>query len=117
MMDLSSEDIRHQIEDPTDNEIRNCIKSLENNIRIIQCEKSQAQHEICQLESQIGDSKKERRNNQKLPNLVSNVVEMLDINDPRVPKTSIITTSTRQTEGDALEKGRLTSRCSCRSRG
>lgn len=102
-MNLTSEDIRHQIKDLTDYEIQNRIKMLENNIRIIRSEKSQAQHEIYQLESQIGDNKKKLQANKKLPYLVSNVVEMLDNNDPETRedheyhKTAIIKTSTRQT--------------------
>ena len=102
-MNLPSEDIRNEVKELNEHEIRNRIKMLENNIRIIRSEKSQAKHEIYQLDSQIADNKKKLQNNKKLPYLVSNIVEMLDNNDPETREdheyhmTAIIKTSTRQT--------------------
>lgn len=107
-MSLPSESLRNEIQELTQHEIQNRIKMLENNIRIIKSEKSQGTHEIYTLETHIQDNKKKLQNNKKLPYLVSNIVEMLDNNDPETREdheyhmTAIIKTSTRQTVPDPL---------------
>ena len=102
-MEPSSETLRKEIDHLNNHEITNRIKMYENNMRIARSEKSQISHQIYQLESQVSDNKKKLQNNKRLPYLVSNIVEMLDNNDPETREdheyhvTTIIKTSTRQT--------------------
>lgn len=97
------EEILKEVEGLNETQLLNRIRINENNMRIMKSEKSQAHHEYLQLKVQVEDNKKKLQNNKKLPYLVSNIVEILDNNDPETredhefDKTAIIKTSTRQT--------------------
>ncbi|TPX73945.1 hypothetical protein CcCBS67573_g04784 [Chytriomyces confervae] len=93
-------------------DIVNRVRLLENDIRIMRSEQSRLSHEHAAQKEQIKDNKEKIKLNKQLPYLVSNIVEILDM-DPndepeedganidldahRKGKCAVIKTSTRQT--------------------
>ncbi|OLY85716.1 26S protease regulatory subunit 6A [Smittium mucronatum] len=92
-------------------EISNRTRLIENEIRVLKSEFSRMSHEQQTMEEKIKDNGKKIEMNKQLPYLVSNVVEILDINpdeeeedganvdldSQRKGKCAVIKTSTRQT--------------------
>ena len=103
MIDETKVRLEREIEHLTDTEVLNRIKIFENNIRIMKNEERQVEQEKKQLTLMIKDNKEKLQNNKQLPDLVANVVELLDNRDPATREehesttTAIIKTSTRQT--------------------
>lgn len=91
-------------------EIVNRTRLLENEIKIFKSEVQRLKHEESTMNDKIKDNKEKIKNNRQLPYLVSNVVEILemeaetqedganvDLNSIRKGKSAVIKTSTRQT--------------------
>ncbi|OMJ24211.1 26S protease regulatory subunit 6A [Smittium culicis] len=92
-------------------EISNRTRLIENEIRVLKSEFSRMTHEQQTMEEKIKDNGQKIEMNKQLPYLVSNVVEILDINpdeeeedganvdldSQRKGKCAVIKTSTRQT--------------------
>ncbi|OMJ15903.1 26S protease regulatory subunit 6A [Smittium culicis] len=92
-------------------EISNRTRLIENEIRVLKSEFSRMTHEQQTMEEKIKDNSQKIEMNKQLPYLVSNVVEILDINpdeeeedganvdldSQRKGKCAVIKTSTRQT--------------------
>lgn len=99
-----------EIEHITDDQIMSRIRMLEDNVRYMRTEKAQVLHEMAQIKGQIEDNKEKIKNNKQLPYLVSNVVEIIDVEPEEeeeganqeqtsqlTGKCAIIKTTTRQT--------------------
>ena len=101
-----------EIEHLTDEEIHSRIKMLENNMRIMRSEYDEVKHGCAELSVKIDENNEKIKNNKQLPYLVSNIVEILevepdeaeledqgatDLNNQISGKCVIIKTTTRQT--------------------
>jgi len=88
------------------------IRMLENNIRVMRSETKQLGHEQKAVQEKINENKEKIKMNKQLPYLVSNVIEILDLepeqdedeeggnvdlNSKQVDKCVVVKTSTRQT--------------------
>lgn len=71
--------ILDQVKDLTNEEIRNRIKMFENNMRQYKLEGNRIAHDARKLDESIKDNRAKIKQNKQLPWLVSNVVEILDI--------------------------------------
>ncbi|KAI0980199.1 hypothetical protein GJ496_008511, partial [Pomphorhynchus laevis] len=95
-----------------DCDIRTRIRLLENDIKVMQSERQRLRHQLNFQEEKIKENKDKIRVNKTLPYLVSNVVELLDVNPEggedeegsnvdqdalREGKCVVVKTSTRQT--------------------
>ncbi|EGR28273.1 26S proteasome protein, macropain, putative [Ichthyophthirius multifiliis] len=112
-----------EIEDPTeqwlkdieglnDEEIRNRIKIFDENIRVMRNQENRLKSDITKSKKQIKDNQEKIKLNKQMPYLISNVVEILDIepeegedqdtaaldiNSTRKGKAVVIKTSTKHT--------------------
>ncbi|EKM52085.1 uncharacterized protein PHACADRAFT_262549 [Phanerochaete carnosa HHB-10118-sp] len=104
------EDIPEDIKSLSTDEITTRTRLIDNDLRVIRSETLRLQHEQAQMKEKIRDNGEKIKQNKVLPYLVSNVVEILDL-DPegeedganrdvdaaRKGKSAVIKTSTRQT--------------------
>ncbi|GJE91617.1 26S protease regulatory subunit [Phanerochaete sordida] len=104
------EDIPEDIKSLSTDEIVTRTRLIDNDLRVIRSETLRLQHEQAQMKEKIRDNGEKIKQNKVLPYLVSNVVEILDL-DPegeedganrdvdaaRKGKCAVIKTSTRQT--------------------
>lgn len=103
-------EILNQCAGKTDDEIANMIKLFDNNIRAMRNEEKRLGHEIKGAQARIKENQEKIKLNKQLPYLVSNIVEVLDVepdegeaeDTPTVPvqrteKAVVVKTSTRQT--------------------
>ncbi|KAL4508376.1 hypothetical protein ABPG72_003680 [Tetrahymena utriculariae] len=99
------------IQDLTDEQIRNRTKDLENNISLMKKELNRIKSDTNKTNKLINDNKSKIKMNKQLPYLVSNIVEILDIepeegededtatvdiNSTRKGKAVVVKTSTKQ---------------------
>ncbi|KAI8846963.1 P-loop containing nucleoside triphosphate hydrolase protein [Chytridium lagenaria] len=107
-----TEDLGADILRSSTDDIINRVKLLENEIKIMKSEQMRLQHEQNAMTEKIKDNKEKIKLNKQLPYLVSNIVEILDM-DPndepeedganidldahRKGKCAVVKTSTRQT--------------------
>jgi len=108
---IDNQEILSQIEGKTDEEIANRIKLFESNIRAMKNEEKRVGHEIKNVQARVKENQEKIKLNKQLPYLVSNIVEVLDVepeegeaeeevtgsNQPVTEKAVVIKTSTRQT--------------------
>jgi len=108
---IENQEILSQIEGKTDEEIANRMKLFESNIRAMKNEEKRLGHEIKNVQARIKENQDKIKLNKQLPYLVSNIVEVLDVepeegdaeeettgsNQPVTEKAVVIKTSTRQT--------------------
>ncbi|KAI9208592.1 P-loop containing nucleoside triphosphate hydrolase protein [Polychytrium aggregatum] len=107
-----NEDLGQDILRASTDEIANRIRLLENDIKVMKSEQSRLGHEHIAMKERIKDNKDKIKLNKQLPYLVSNVVEILDMDPNEEPeedganidldahrkgKCAVIKTSTRQT--------------------
>ena len=91
-------------------EIQNRTRLLENEIKLFRSELARLKHEETNMNEKLKDNLEKIKNNKQLPYLVSNVVEILDLepegvedganmdlDSARQGKCAVIKTSTRQT--------------------
>ena len=71
--------ILEQVQALTNEEVRNRIKMFENNMRQYKLELNRINHESKKVDDSLKDNKAKIKQNKQLPWLVSNVVEILDI--------------------------------------
>ena len=71
--------ILEQVQGLTNEEIRNRIKMFDNNIRQYKLELNRINHETKKVDESLKDNRAKIKQNKQLPWLVSNVVEILDI--------------------------------------
>ena len=71
--------ILEQVQALTNEEVRNRIKMFENNMRQYKLELNRISHESKKVDESLKDNKAKIKQNKQLPWLVSNVVEILDI--------------------------------------
>ncbi|KAJ3039705.1 26S proteasome regulatory subunit 6A [Rhizophlyctis rosea] len=106
------EELGQEILRASTDEIANRVKLLENDIKIMKSEQMRLSHEQNAMKERIKDNQEKIKMNKQLPYLVSNVVEILDM-DPndepeedganidldahRKGKCAVVKTSTRQT--------------------
>lgn len=91
----------------TDDEIANRMKMFDSNIRAMKGEEKRINHEIKVAHGRIKENNEKIKLNKQLPYLVSNIVEILDVDPeeeeagqkgpPKKDRTCVIKTSTRQT--------------------
>lgn len=93
----------------TNDEIKNRIKMLENNMKQFKLENGKIKHDLQKVNDELKDNKAKIKQNKQLPWLVSNIVEILDmpaeINDDGTIDTEekpeekcvVVKTSTRNT--------------------
>lgn len=98
-----------QVQGLTNEEIRNRIKMFENNMRQYKLELNKINHDTKRVDESLKDNKAKIKQNKQLPWLVSNIVEILDIepeNEGEGPvdpeecsedKCIVVKTSTRNT--------------------
>jgi 26S proteasome regulatory subunit T5 len=93
-----------ELEGLTNEEIRRRLSMLESNIRAMRSESQRLTHEQANLRTRIAENTDKIKLNKQLPYLVSNVVEVLDLQpededleDGYKGKSATIKTSTRQT--------------------
>ena len=67
----------------TNEEIRNRIKMFENNLKQYRLENNKINHDMKKVDENLKDNRTKIKQNKQLPWLVSNVVEILDI-EPEV---------------------------------
>jgi len=106
---IDNQEILSQIEGKTDDEIANRIKLFDSNVRAMKNEEKRLGHEIKNIQARIKENQDKIKLNKQLPYLVSNIVEVLDVeaeeaedqvsgsNQPATEKAVVIKTSTRQT--------------------
>jgi len=110
--DNVEDDLGEEIRNMSVNEIRSRTRLLDNEIRIMKSETGRIKHELNTMKDKIKENTEKIKINKTLPYLVSNVVELLDV-DPeenaeeeggnvdldaqRKGKCAVIKTSTRQT--------------------
>jgi len=110
--DSVEDDLGEEIRNMSVNEIRSRTRLLDNEIRIMKSETGRIKHELNTMKDKIKENTEKIKINKTLPYLVSNVVELLDV-DPeenaeeeggnvdldaqRKGKCAVIKTSTRQT--------------------
>ncbi|KAL6940644.1 26S proteasome regulatory subunit 6A [Hanseniaspora vineae] len=75
------EELDQDILNSSAQELQTRTKLLENEIRIFRSELQRLQYEQAQMVAKIKDNKSKIKNNKQLPYLVSNVVEIMDLND------------------------------------
>jgi len=103
-------EILNQVAGKTDDEIANLIKLFDGNIRAMRNEEKRLGHEIKGAQARIKENQEKIKLNKQLPYLVSNIVEVLDVepdegdaeDTPSAPvqrteKAVVVKTSTRQT--------------------
>jgi len=102
-------EILNQVAGKTDDEIANMIKLFDNNIRAMRNEEKRLGHEIKGAQARIKENQEKIKLNKQLPYLVSNIVEVLDVEPDegeaddtpapvqRTEKAVVVKTSTRQT--------------------
>jgi len=103
-------ELLNQVAGKTDDEIANMIKLFDNNIRAMRNEEKRLGHEIKGAQARIKENQEKIKLNKQLPYLVSNIVEVLDVepdegeadDTPAAPaqrteKAVVVKTSTRQT--------------------
>lgn len=71
--------VAQQLADLSNDEIRNRIRMFENNIKQYKLETTKINHDLKKVEESVKDNKTKIKQNKQLPWLVSNVVEILDI--------------------------------------
>lgn len=104
---ITNQEITDQIAGKTDDEIANRIKLFDSNIRAMKNEEKRLGHEIKNAQARIKENQEKIKLNKQLPYLVSNVVEVLELEseenegeetaDPAKQTAVVIKTSTRQT--------------------
>jgi len=110
--DSVEDDLGEEIRNMSVNEIKSRTRLLDNEIRIMKSETGRIKHELNTMKDKIKENTEKIKINKTLPYLVSNVVELLDV-DPeenaeeeggnvdldaqRKGKCAVIKTSTRQT--------------------
>jgi len=104
-----NQEILSQLDGKTDDEVANRIKLFESNIRAMKNEEKRIGHEIKNQQARIKENQEKIKLNKQLPWLVSNVVEVLEVdaeeddlddvttNSTRKEIAAVIKTSTRQT--------------------
>ena len=102
-------EMQESLKNLTNDEIKNRIKILDNNMKQFKLENSKIKHDLQKVNDELKDNKSKIKNNKQLPWLVSNIVEVLDmpaeINDDGTIDTEekpeekciVIKTSTRNT--------------------
>jgi len=103
-------ELLNQVAGKTDDEVANMIKLFDNNIRAMRNEEKRLGHEIKGAQARIKENQEKIKLNKQLPYLVSNIVEVLDVepdegeadDTPAAPaqrteKAVVVKTSTRQT--------------------
>lgn len=102
-------ELLNQVAGKTDDEIANMIKLFDNNIRAMRNEEKRLGHEIKGAQARIKENQEKIKLNKQLPYLVSNIVEVLDVEPDegeaddtpapvqRTEKAVVVKTSTRQT--------------------
>jgi len=101
----------NDIKELSDEQIRNRTKDLENNISLMKKEQNRVKSDTSKANKNINDNKAKIKMNKQLPYLVSNIVEILDIepeegededtatvdiNSTREGKAVVVKTSTKQ---------------------
>lgn len=76
-MDVNT--VRQMLQDLTDDDIRNRIKMLENNMRQFKLENNKLKQDAVRVNEDLKDNMAKIKQNKQLPWLVSNVVEILDM--------------------------------------
>jgi 26S proteasome regulatory subunit T5 len=103
-------ELLNQVAGKTDDEIANLIKLFDGNIRAMRNEEKRLGHEIKGAQARIKENQEKIKLNKQLPYLVSNIVEVLDVEPDegdaedapsapvqRTEKAVVVKTSTRQT--------------------
>jgi len=103
-------ELLNQVAGKTDDEVANMIKLFDNNIRAMRNEEKRLGHEIKGAQARIKENQEKIKLNKQLPYLVSNIVEVLDVEPDegeaddapaapaqRTEKAVVVKTSTRQT--------------------
>lgn len=75
----NSDALLEQVQGLTNDEIRNRIKMFENNMRQYKLELNKISHDTKRVDETLKDNRAKIKQNKQLPWLVSNVVEILDI--------------------------------------
>ena len=116
---LALQEMGYDVGDLTNDQIKNRIKMLENNIRVMKSETQRLKHQHKAAEERVNENKEKIKLNKQLPYLVANVVEILDVTkedqeeeqseaamdeyvrkkdaDKEMDKCVVVKTSTRQT--------------------
>lgn len=101
--------IESQIAELDTSGLQSRVRMFDNNIRVMKSEVSRLQHEIASKQAAIKDNNEKIKMNKQLPYLVSNIVEILDLEpeadedgaaldlDAKQTKCVVIKTTTRQT--------------------
>jgi 26S proteasome regulatory subunit T5 len=102
-------ELLNQVAGKTDDEVANLIKLFDGNIRAMRNEEKRLGHEIKGAQARIKENQEKIKLNKQLPYLVSNIVEVLDVEPDegdaddtpapvqRTEKAVVVKTSTRQT--------------------
>jgi len=101
--------LEQQLSEMDTQQINSRVRMFENNIRVMKSEVNRLQHEVAAKQAQIKDNNEKIKLNKQLPYLVSNVVEVLDLEpetdedgaavdlDAKQSKCVVVKTTTRQT--------------------
>jgi 26S proteasome regulatory subunit T5 len=111
--DQQASEIDQQLSEWDEQQIQTRVRMMENNIRVLKSEYNRLGHEKTSREAAVKEGLEKVKMNKQLPYLISNIVEVLDLDplDPdeeedgaatdlqsqKVDKTVVIKTSTRQT--------------------
>ena len=102
-------EMQDSLKNLSNDEIKNRIKMLDNNMKQFKLEHSKIKHDLTKVNEELKDNKAKIKQNKQLPWLVSNIVEVLDmpteINDDGTIDTEekpedkcvVVKTSTRNT--------------------
>ena len=106
---VALERAKDQVRELTNDEIKQRIKNIESNMRVIKAEENRLKHQVGKINASLKDNHAKIKQNKQLPWLVSNVVEILEL-EPEVGfgtgvdveqqiegKAVVIKTSTRNT--------------------
>lgn len=72
-------EIQQSLANLTNDEIKNRIKMLDNNMKQFKLEASKIKHDLTKVNEELKDNKAKIKQNKQLPWLVSNIVEVLDM--------------------------------------
>ena len=72
-------EMQDSLKNLSNDEIKNRIKMLDNNMKQFKLEHSKIKHDLSKVNEELKDNKAKIKQNKQLPWLVSNIVEVLDM--------------------------------------
>ena len=72
-------EMQDSLKNLSNDEIKNRIKMLDNNMKQFKLEHSKIKHDLTKVNEELKDNKAKIKQNKQLPWLVSNIVEVLDM--------------------------------------